>query len=226
MLTQLELTYWLLMTNFGLFCRVWDLYLVPNGLHLCALTVVCLCTVVQLTVDLCCLISVWVEYWLSWIVFRYFSCFSSLVNLLLLFLIAWALRYNILTPCSLEDLACYLARHLSEVLLKRRCLCLVTFVLVHIQRPPKWRGIGRYQGCAIHPLLFCVSSALLTQLCWCIADTSPRSLYIVSVICVEGFPPSEPTHSCLKLSQARDKSYEVSSSLTFHLLHLDSQCQG
>ena len=42
----------------------------------------------------------------------------------------------------------------------------------------------------------------------------------VSFECVEGFPPSEPTHSCLKLSQARDKSCEVSSSLTFHLLHL------
>ena len=42
----------------------------------------------------------------------------------------------------------------------------------------------------------------------------------VSFKCVEGFPLSEPTHSCLKLSQARDKSCEVLSSLTFHLLHL------
>ena len=35
---------------------------------------------------------------------------------------------QVLSPCSLEDLSCYVGRHLSEALLKRQCLCLFTFV--------------------------------------------------------------------------------------------------
>jgi hypothetical protein len=103
------------------------------------------------------------------------------------------------------------------------CVCL-NFVPVHSQRPPKWRG--NWQNPRDMQSIPCYSVCHLLRSHHCVDALQIQTqdlvqLYSwVSFKCVEGFPPSEPTHSCLKLSQARDKSCEVLSSLTFHLLHL------
>jgi hypothetical protein len=126
-----------------------------------------------------------------------------------------------LSPCSLEDLACYLARHLSEVLLKRHCLCLFTFVPKQVKT--SMRQLADHKDMQSIPR-YSVESSLCSHGCvlmhW---DTNPRSCTMYScvrVLSAEGFLLSEPTLLCLKLSLTRDKSCEVLSSLSFHQLHL------
>ncbi|KAI5395577.1 hypothetical protein KIW84_061939 [Lathyrus oleraceus] len=86
-----------------------------------------------------------------------------------------------------------------------------------------YEAIGGTQGiCNLSPaILLSRPSAHTTVLMhW---DTNPRSCTMYScvrVLSVEGFPHSEPTLLCLKLSLTRDKSCEVLSSLSFHQLHL------
>ena len=130
-----------------------------------------------------------------------------------------------MSPCSLEDLACYLARQLSEVLLKRRCLWLFTFVPKQVKTSMRQLVDQRDMQSIPH---YSVESSLCSHGCvlmhW---DTNPRSCTLYScvrVLSVEGSLHSGPTLLCLKLSLARDKSCEAHPSLPFHLLHPNSQC--
>ena len=129
---------WLTLSCFVGWCQV--ICVVPIGLWLAHC---CLMPCLSDCVMLCCL-------------FDCLTCkligldFSQVPKLLRVHLnllcFAWLLNHWGITPltsCSLEDLACYLVRHLSEVLLKRQCLWL--FIFVPKQEKTFDKAIGRTQ---------------------------------------------------------------------------------